>query len=82
MNAIGLTRFERSAAPQNLLTVPQYRALGQSLGVSWQTAARKRAMQQGGALVMRADGSLVVFTRHNGKVQQRTYPANKWAWEA
>jgi hypothetical protein len=78
------TRFDRSAVPTNLLTVPEYRRLSHETynGVSWRTAARKVARVRGGALVLRADGSLVAFTRReNGRIEQRTHAAGKWGWD-
>ncbi len=79
------TFFDRRATPLNLLTVPEWRRLANATwnGVSWETAARKYAAIKGGALVMRADDSLVVFTRReNGKISRSTYKPGTWRWAA
>ncbi len=79
------TTFDRRAMPTNLLTVPEWRRLANAAyrGVSWATAARKWAMRNGGALVWRADDSLVVFTRRDdGKVSRATYAPRTWGWTA
>lgn len=84
MTAIVCTFFDRSAMPTNLLTVPEWRRFARAAykGVSWERAAHKYAARNGGALVMRADDSLVVFTlRDDGKVSRKTYRPGKWRWE-
>lgn len=82
-----LTTFSREAS-LNTFTVQEMRALSNRdfNGVSWQTAARKVAAAKGGVLVLKADGSLVVFTKlmfgaDAGKIRQRTYLPGKWDWE-
>ena len=79
------TFFDRRAIPNNLLTVQEWVRLSNAAyrGVSWTTAARKYAAQFGGALVWRADDSLVVFTRRDdGKVSRSTYAPRTWGWAA
>ena len=79
------TTFDRRAAPLNLLTVQEWRRLSNATwnGVSWMTAARKYAAIKGGALVWRADDSLVVFTlRACGAVSRKTYKPGTWRWAA
>ncbi len=82
-----LTFFDRVAMPTNLLTVQEWRRLSKATykGVSWETAARKYAARpggRGGALVMLADDSLVVFTlQGDGKVRRRTYKPGTWVWD-
>ncbi len=77
------TTFDRAAMPTNLLTVQEWRRLSNATfgGVSWATTARKVAAIRGGALVWRADDSLVVFTlRDDGKVSRSTYAPRTWGW--
>ncbi len=77
------TTFDRSAMPSNLLTVAEWRRLGQAASrpLGWLTAARKYAAIFGGALVWRADDSLIVFTRRDdGRVTRRTYQPRTWGW--
>ena len=81
------TTFDRNLS-LSTFTVGEIRGLSQRIfnGVSWQTAARKLAATNGGTLVLKADGSLVVFTKlafgpKAGKVSQRTYPLGTWDWE-
>lgn len=77
------TTFDRSAMPSNLLTVPEWRRLAQAAyrPLGWLGAARKYAARTGGALVMRADDSLIVFTRlADGRVSRRTYKPRTWRW--
>ncbi len=84
MTAIVCTFFDRSTMPTNLLTVPEWRRFANFAykGICWEAAARKYAARNGGALVMRADDSLVVFTlRNNGKVTRKTYKPGKWRWD-
>ena len=79
------TFFDRSAMPTNLLTVPEWRRLSKAAysSINWANAARKWAMRNGGALVWRADDSLVVFTRREGgKVSRSTYAPGRWRWAA
>lgn len=79
------TFFDPRAMPTNLLTVQEWCRLSRAAyrSVSWATAARKYAAQIGGALVMLADDSLVVFTRRDdGKVSRKTYAPRTWGWEA
>lgn len=76
-----MTTFPRSLAPRNLLTVPEFSRFARALGrTSWEGAARHYAMQTGGALVMRADGSLVCFVRSGDKVRRKTHKPNTWRW--
>ncbi len=77
------TTFDRSAMPVNLLTVPEWRRLAQAAyrPLGWLSAARKYAARMGGALVWRADDSLIVFTRRDdGRVTRRTYKPRTWGW--
>ena len=79
------TFFDRAATPTNLLTVQEWNRLSRAAynGVTWPIAARKYALRFGGALVMRGDDSLVVFTHvGNGKVRRKTYAPQTWAWAA
>lgn len=78
-----LTTFDRNAMPTNLLTVPEWRRLAQhTTGGSWMSAAHAWARRKGGALVLKADGSLVSYTRRDsGKISQRTYRPGSWEWE-
>ena len=77
------TAFDRSAMPTNLLTVADWRRFAQAAyrPLGWLSAARRYAKRTGGAIVMRADDSLIVFTRHwNGSVTRRTYKPRTWGW--
>lgn len=78
-----LTFFDRNAMPTNLLTVPEWRTLAHHTGaVDWKASVRAWARRKGGALVLRADGSLQSFTLRNGKIPQSTYRPGKWEWDA
>lgn len=82
-SAVVCSFFDRNAQSNNLLTLSEWRFLG-SLWIGttdpWK-AARKYAQERGGAMVMKADDSLVVFTlRENGKISQKTHKPGKWAW--
>ena len=71
--------------PSNLITVADFRAFAsKAFNITcWKSAAKRYAAKQGGAHVLRADGSLMVFTKTQaGKVTQKTYKPNKWGWEA
>ena len=77
------TEFGRSAACTNLLTVQEWQCLGRACynGVGWLTVARHHAKRFGGSLVLRANDSLIVFTRRsNGRVTRRTYKQGTWGW--
>ncbi len=83
MTAPIFTTFDRGAMPVNLLTVAEWRHFSTAVykGVGWLSAARKYAACTGGAIVLRADDSLIVFTRHwNGSVTRRTYKPRTWGW--
>lgn len=77
------TFFNKSAMPLNLWTVPEYRRFAFSQGLtSWRSGARLWARKKGGALVIRANGDLLTFTKlKNGGLRQKTYPKGKWGWE-
>lgn len=90
-----LTTFDRSAMPSNLLTVAEWRTFARALldggqirgNAGWEKAARHYADQVGGALVMLADDSLVVFTKlrfgdRAGRISRRTYRPGTWVWAA
>lgn len=84
MTATVCTFFDPRAMPTNLLTVPEWRRLSRAAynGIGWETVARKWAERRGGALVMRADDSLTVFTRRDdGKVTRKTFKPGKWRWD-
>ena len=74
--------FFSNVMPSNLLTVAEWRRFARSVGLrSWSSAARFYSKREGGAHVLRADDSLVVFTlRDNGKVSRSTYQPAKWRW--
>lgn len=77
------TAFDRAALPTNLLTVADYRTFGKAVHgtLSWETAARKYAEVRGGAVVLRGDDSLVVFTKLScGKIRRTTYKSGEWGW--
>lgn len=75
------TFFDKSAVASNLLTVADYRKFAQAVGLkSWKGGARFYARIKGGALLVKANGALLVFSRRNGKVVERTYPQKKWGW--
>jgi hypothetical protein len=77
-----VTNFNPNAQPTNLLTVAEWRKLAHHSGASsWKAAVAAWARRRGGALVLRADGSLRVFTLRAGKISQSTYKPGAWAWE-
>lgn len=79
------TTFDRAAMPSNLLTVAEWRRLANATwgGIGWLSAARKYAKQTGGALVWRADDTLIVFTRlEDGRVRRATHKPGTWRWAA
>ncbi len=78
-----LTTFDRCAMPLNLITVADFRRLGQASfrGMGWMPLARKYAKVYGGALVWRADDSLIVFTKlADGRVRRSTHKPGTWRW--
>jgi hypothetical protein len=78
-----VTNFNRAAQDADLLTVADWRALGQKLGgASWEAAMRYTSARVGGAFAVKADGSLFVLTQVTGKrSRQRTYKPGTWQWE-
>lgn len=77
-----VTNFDRTAMPTNLLTVAEWCTLAHHTNAaSWMASVRTWARSRGGALVLRADGSLRAFTLRDGKISQRTYKPGSWAWE-
>ncbi len=83
------TTFDRDAMPDNLLTVSDWMCLGrawygQRYVAGWSTVARRYANRYGGAMVMLADDTLVVFTRshptEDNGVSRRTYKPGTWSW--
>ena len=77
------TTFDRAAMPSNLITVADWRRLGRASfrGMGWLTLARKYAKDYGGALVWRADDSLIVFTKlEDGRVRRSTHKPGTWRW--
>lgn len=78
--------FDRSAVPSNLLVHADWRKFGQKAfarPVGWQTAMKRYAEQKGGALLWRADDSLIVLTKlASGKLRQTTYKPGTWGWAA
>ena len=76
------TFFDKSAVASNLLTVADFRKFARAVGLtSWRGAARYYAKLKGGALIVRANGDLLVYSRRfNGKVVATTYPQKKWGW--
>ena len=80
-----LTTFDRQAMPSNLLTVADWLTLARNWyrGANWENCAKRYAAQHGGAIVMRCDDTLVVFTREdNGKVRKSSFAPGTWAWAA
>ena len=78
------TTFDPTAVPSNLVTVKEWRHLGQSwfgFWVSWETVARRYARDNGGAMVMLADDTMVVFTRRGDKVSRSTHRQGTWSWD-
>lgn len=79
--AIVKTFFDRNAA--HFLTVADWRGLAQRQGFgSWLSVAKAYAKTHGGSMVLKADGSLLVFTKRECYVSQSTYRPGSWAWEA
>lgn len=78
-----MTTFDKNSMPTNLLMVQEWRRLARAWygGQSWRHCARKWAARRGGALVWRADGDLITFTRRaDGKISTRTYKHGTWNW--
>lgn len=76
------TFFDKTVAMKNPLFPAEYLNFGRGIGLtSWRGAARKYAALFGGALVFRNNGDLLVYSRRNGKIVQRTYPQKKWGWD-
>ena len=83
MPAIVKTFFDRRAMPTNLMTVSEWMRFARATKKgSWEAAARYYAGIKGGAVVMRHDDSLVVFTKRGEKISRRTYRPGKWGWAA
>ena len=78
------TTFDRNAVPRNLLTVADWRVFAKAVWPKmerWEAVARRYAAERGGALVMRADDTLVAFTRlAGGNVRKTTYKPGAWRW--
>ncbi len=77
------TTFDRGAMPTFLMTVCDWRRMSKVnyRGIGWLSAARKYARSNGGAMIMLADDSLIVFTKlDDGRVQRRTYKPGTWGW--
>ena len=76
------TTFDRSAMPNNLLTVAEWCTFARATKRSgWQSAARYYAERCSGALIMRANDALVVLTKlSDGRIRQRTYKPGTWGW--
>ena len=81
--------FDPHPTPARLaLTVAEWRRVSREAygGVPWEMAAMEHAFRYGGALVLRADDSLVVFTRHRQSsggmtwVNQKTHKPGTWSW--
>lgn len=76
------TFFDKNAVPNNLITISDFRMFGKSLGLSWRGALAYWIRVKGGALLLKADGSLVSFTRKaTGKFSQKTFKQNQWGWQ-
>ncbi len=76
------TFFDRKYAMTQLLFPVEYRRFAAELGIkSLVGAAKKYAALYGGALLYRANGDLMNFTRRNGKIVQKTYKVGTWGWE-
>jgi hypothetical protein len=79
------TYFDRNAQPSNLLTHSEWRRFGNhgfTKPVGWKTAMRRWAEDKGGAMLWRADDSLIVITKlANGKLRQTTYKPGTWSWD-
>ena len=82
------TTFDPHPTPARLaLTVDEWRRVSREGygNVTWDSAAKMHAARYGGALVLRADGSLVVFTEHKQgdggcSVSRKTHGPGTWSW--
>ena len=84
-----MIQFDRT---RSALTVNEWRQVSREYGtLSWKTAAKKHALRHGGAMVMLADDTMVMFTRRSStipgyapiqehKVSQKTYKPGTWTW--
>jgi len=74
-----------AAGPTNLRTVAEWRRFAGAVlprSASWERAARYYAAKMGGALVERADDSLVCFTKlSSGKIRRTTYKPRTWGYD-
>ncbi len=79
-----MTKISRSLAPINLLTVQEWCRFARQTGVrngSWRGGIRRYVHQTGGALVLKADDTMVVYAKMaGGKISQRTYKPKTWCW--
>ena len=76
------TFFDKLAHPSNLLTIQDYRVYAKALGLkNWQTAIKHCVGIKGGAFLMKANGSLVAYTKRGLKISQKTYQKENWGWE-
>lgn len=79
-----LTHFDRAVMPSNLLTVQDWCRFMKTVCPRmerWEAAAKRYAMTNGGALVMRADDTLIVFTRlSDGKIRKTCFKSGSWGW--
>lgn len=73
--------FFSMSQPSNVLTVKEFKLFAEKVcsSKSWMTGVRYMVDRNGGALVLRADGSLEVYETAKRKV---TYKPNSWGWEA
>ena len=69
--------------PSNLVTALDWRKFAGNINKpSIRSAMHHYARLRGGAMWLRADGSLLVITlRENGKVGHRTYKPGTWQFE-
>jgi len=76
------TFFNKNSVPSNLLTISDFRKFAKALGLtSWESAIRHYANVKGGALLLKADGSLVSFTKRGIKISRKTFTPQQWGWE-
>jgi hypothetical protein len=78
------TFFNRSQ-PSNLLTVDQWKTFTRHAYKkdNWMVGVRNYAAIKGGAHVLRADGTLMVFTQRSPLNLERTsYPLGTWGWDS
>jgi hypothetical protein len=82
------TFFSRTAMPNNLLTVTEWRRFAKSQDIRKSAIMHERGAQvyanrHGGAMILLADDTMVVFTKlAQGGMRRNEYEPSAWAWDS